>query len=192
MGIDVHGNARIGVTHQVLQAFQVHTGVGHIGAEGVPEHMGCDLRQGLIRMQLPVLFQCPLEMMLQVHGYFGIAVLVQQQETGIAVDDPFLRGLLSVCNDAFQRFVHIVRHGNESAAAFCFCLLHIIGAVRLANKLMIHPDSAVFKIQLLFGQTTQFADTHSGFQKHHEFIIVATVMFVRLDEVHKDVFLLLG
>ena len=101
VGIDIHGDSRIGVTHQILQTFQVHTGIGHIGAESVPEHMGCDLRKGLIRMQLPVLFQCPLEMMLQVHGHFGIAVLIQQQETGIAVDDPFLRGLLSVCNPRF-------------------------------------------------------------------------------------------
>ena len=99
VGIDIHGNSRIGVTHQVLQTFQVHTGIGHIGAEGMPEHMRCDLRQRFIRMQFPVLFQSPLEMMLQVHGYFGIVVLVQQQETGIAVDDPFLRGLLSVCKD---------------------------------------------------------------------------------------------
>ena len=46
-------------------------------------------------------------MMLQVHGYFGIAVLIQQKKTGITVDAPFLRRLLSVCNDAFQRSVHI-------------------------------------------------------------------------------------
>ena len=52
VGIDIHGNSCIGVTHQILQAFQVHTGVGHIGAESVPEHMGCDLRQRLIGMQL--------------------------------------------------------------------------------------------------------------------------------------------
>ena len=160
VGIDIHGDSRIGVTHQVLQAFQIHTGVGHIGAEGMPEHMGCDLRQRFIRMQLPVLFQRPLEMMLQVHGYFGIAVLVQQQETGIAVDDPFLRGLLSVCNDAFQCFVHIVCHGNESAAAFGFRLFYIAGTIRLADivKLLSMVERPEFDKDIL---------SHPGLKFHH-------------------------
>ena len=61
MGIDVHGDSCIGVTHEVLQAFQIHTSISHVGAEGMPEHMGCDFRQGLIRMQLPVLFLLSLK-----------------------------------------------------------------------------------------------------------------------------------
>ena len=180
------------MSHQILKAFDVHTGMGHLGAEGMPEHMGCDFRQRLIRMQLAVLLQCPLKRMFNVHCHLGIAVLVQKQKSGISVDQPFLCRTLSFGKDVFQSPINIVRHGNKSAAAFGFRLFHIVGTIRLADKLVIYSDPTFLKIQLLFGQTTQFADTHSGFQKHHEFIIVATVMLVRFDEVHKEVFLLLG
>ena len=131
-------------------------------------------------------------MMLQVHGYFRIAVLVQQKETGITINDPFLRGLLSVCNDAFQCFVHIVRHGNESAAAFGFRLFHIVGAIRLADKLVIYPDPTLLKIQLLLGQPAQFTDTHARFQQYNKLVIVAGEMLIFFDKGHEDIRLLLG
>ena len=55
MGIDVHGNARIGMSHQILKALDVHTGMGHLGTEGMPEHMGCDLRKlNFVDTVLPV------------------------------------------------------------------------------------------------------------------------------------------
>jgi len=172
-----------------LSAF---SGICHVGTEGMPEHVGCDLRQGLIRMELAVLFQRPLEVMFNVHRHLGIIVLVQQKRTGIAVDDPFLRGLLSVCNDAFQRFVHIVRHGNESAAAFGFRLFYIVGTIRLADKLVIHPDPTFLKIQLLLGQPAQFVDTHTRFQQHNKLVIVAGEMLIFFDKGHEDIRLLLG
>ena len=192
MSIDVHGNSCIGVTHQVLQAFQVHASIGHIGAEGMPEHMGCDLRQRLIRMQLPILFQCPLEVMLNVHRHLGVTVLVQQQEPGIAINNPFLGNRLPSCNDVFQCFVGIVCHGDESAAAFGFRLLYIVSTIRLADKLVIHPDPTFLKIQLLLGQPAQFVDTHTRFQQHNKLVIVAGEMLILLDKGHEDIRLLLG
>lgn len=51
MGIDVHGDTRIRVTHEILQAFDVHSCVRHVGAEGVAEHMRRNVRQRLIRIQ---------------------------------------------------------------------------------------------------------------------------------------------
>ena len=106
MGIDVHGNTCIGMSHQILQAFDVHTGMGHLGAEGMPEHMGCDFRQRLIRMQLAVLLQCPLKMMFNVHCHLGIAVLVQKQKPRVSVDQPFLCRTLSFGKRASQRREH--------------------------------------------------------------------------------------
>ena len=111
MGIDIHRDTCIRMAHQVLQTFQVYPGICHVGAEGMLKYMRCDLRQRLIRMQLAVLFQCPLEMMLDVHRNLWITVLVQQQETGITVDGPFLRGLLSVCNS--RAFLLCCIHYNE-------------------------------------------------------------------------------
>ena len=50
MRVGVQSNADIRMPHDILQRFGVHTALCHIGAEGMPEHMGCDLGQGLIRM----------------------------------------------------------------------------------------------------------------------------------------------
>jgi len=86
MGIDVHGYARIGMSHPILQAFNVHTGMGHLGTEGMPEHMGCDFRQRLIRMQLAVLFHSPLKMMFNMHRHLWTAVLVQKKESGVTIN----------------------------------------------------------------------------------------------------------
>ena len=131
-------------------------------------------------------------MMLNVHCYLGISVFVQKQESGIPIDQPFLFRMLSVGNDIFQSLINIIRHGNEPAAAFRLCFLHIIGTIRLADQLVVYLYSSFFKIQLLLCQTAHFADTHPRFQKYHEFIIVTAVMRIILDEVHKDIFLLLG
>ena len=88
-------------------------------------------------MQLPVLFQRPLEMMLNVHRNLGIAILVQQQKPGIAVDDPFLGSHFTSGHNVLQCLEHIICHRNESASAFGFRLFYIVGAVRLADKLVM-------------------------------------------------------
>ena len=38
-------NPDIRMPHAILQRFGVHTALCHVGAEGMPEHMGCDLRK---------------------------------------------------------------------------------------------------------------------------------------------------
>ena len=57
---------------------------------------------------------------------------------------------------------------------------------------MIHTDPAVLKIQILQGQTAEFADTHSGSQQHYKFIVVLGVALVLSDEVHPNLLLFLG
>lgn len=46
MGINSQRNAHIRMSHQILQSLNIHTGVCHVDAEGVPEHMGRDSGQG--------------------------------------------------------------------------------------------------------------------------------------------------
>ena len=43
MGIGVQRDADIRVTHDVLQSFRAHAAARHVGTEGVPAYMGCDL-----------------------------------------------------------------------------------------------------------------------------------------------------
>ena len=53
VSVDIQRYLRIRVTHQVLQILDVHSGVRHIGAEGMPQHMGRDGGQRIVGMKLP-------------------------------------------------------------------------------------------------------------------------------------------
>ena len=44
MGIGVQCHADVAVPHDILQCLRIHSGLCHIGAEGMPTYMGCDLR----------------------------------------------------------------------------------------------------------------------------------------------------
>ena len=43
MGIGVQRDADIRVTHDVLQSFRAHAAARHVGVEGMPAYVGCDL-----------------------------------------------------------------------------------------------------------------------------------------------------
>ena len=43
--VGVQRHADIAVSHDILQRLGIHSGLCHVGAESVPTHMGCDLRQ---------------------------------------------------------------------------------------------------------------------------------------------------
>lgn len=45
MRIKGHGQLRIAVSHDILQRLRVKSGLLHIGAEGVTQHMGRDGRE---------------------------------------------------------------------------------------------------------------------------------------------------
>ena len=45
MCVGVQRHADIAVSHDILQRLGIHSGLCHVGAESVPTHMGCDLRQ---------------------------------------------------------------------------------------------------------------------------------------------------
>ena len=42
--VDIQRHTGIGVSHQVLQAFYIQSGLLNIGAEGVSQHMRCNAR----------------------------------------------------------------------------------------------------------------------------------------------------
>ena len=45
VGICVQRYGNVTVSHDILQSLWTHSRLCHIGAEGMPAHMGCDLRQ---------------------------------------------------------------------------------------------------------------------------------------------------
>ena len=62
MSVIVQRHGDVGMAHDVLQVFGVHSSLGKPSAESVPHGMGRDVRQGLIRLVvLVVLPDKPLE-----------------------------------------------------------------------------------------------------------------------------------
>lgn len=57
---------------------------------------------------------------------------------------------------------------------------------------MIHTNSTIFEIQIFSGQTAELADSHTGFKKYHELIVVFAVGVVFLNEIHPDSQVFLG
>ena len=64
------------MSHQILQTFQIHACIGHVGAEGMPQNMGRDPRKRH-DVLLVVLITDPLYHMLNVHGNLGFSVGVR-------------------------------------------------------------------------------------------------------------------
>lgn len=184
VGVDVQGHRHIRVAHQVLQTLQIHPGVGHVGAEGVAKYVGADLGQG-DHMGVVVLFPDPADHVLDVQGYLGTAVLIQQQEARVAVHHPFLPGPGAVGKDVQETSHHVVIHGNEAAAGFGLGFLHIPLAAAVPDQLMIHPDPAVLEVQVADGQAAELADPHTGAQQHDDLIQVLAAVVVLGDEIQE-------
>ena len=49
MGICVHGDANVRMTHQVLQCLWIHAGASHVAAVGMAADMGRDV--GIIKLE---------------------------------------------------------------------------------------------------------------------------------------------
>ena len=55
MSVDIHGHTDVRMAHYILQRLRIHACVRHVRAERVPEYMGCDNRERLIREKLSIL-----------------------------------------------------------------------------------------------------------------------------------------
>lgn len=150
----------------------------------MPEHMGRDMRQRLVRMQLLVLLHCPAYFILDVRGNLRTIILIQQEKTAVPVDDRFRFHALAMGEKILQAPVNLVRHGYVAAAALGFCFLHIILAVALPDKLVIYPDFPPGKVQINLCQLAELTNAHSGSHQHHKLVVILAVDIVLLDEIH--------
>ena len=78
MGIGVHCNTDVRMSHQVLQSFGIHARLRHIGTVGVSTYMRCDVRH-LHSVNIIITLYHVIESMLPVHCYFWISVLVKNR-----------------------------------------------------------------------------------------------------------------
>ena len=124
--------------------------------------------------------------------HLGLVVLIQQQKSGVSVDDHLCFECLATSQDIFKALVRRIRHGNKTTATFGFCFLHIVLAAPLPDELVIHPDTTVLKIQIAFGQAAELAHPHPGFQQDYKLIVILAVGLVTPNKTHPDFLLLLG
>lgn len=82
--IDVQRNAGVGMPHEILQTFHIDPGLLHIGAEGMTKNMRRDMGW-LFPVELHILCFHAAKVVLQMHGCFRSAVLVQKQKPAVPV-----------------------------------------------------------------------------------------------------------
>lgn len=77
MGVGVQRHADIAVTHDILQRLRAHSRLCHIGTEGMPAHMGRDLRQ-LYPVDLIILGYNMLHILFPMQCYHGHGIVLVQ------------------------------------------------------------------------------------------------------------------
>lgn len=82
MGICVHGDANVRMTHQVLQCLWIHAGAGHIAAIGMAADMRRDVGK-LNSVNLIVAFDHMVEAVFPVHCNLRQSFLIQEQKPAV-------------------------------------------------------------------------------------------------------------
>lgn len=184
MGIGVQRDADIRVPHDVLQSFWAHAAARHVGTEGVPAYMGCDLRK-LYFINAVVLIQDILEVMLPMEGNHGHPVLVQKQEARIAVDDWLLLRRLSVGDHPAKAFHNLLAHGYIPLTTFGLGVLDDVLHITLALKLVIYPDTLVLEVDVRNGQPAKLGNPQPGIEQDVDSVIVFAVAVILLNELEE-------
>ena len=127
--IDVQRNAGVGMPHEILQTFHVNPGLLHIGAEGMTKNMRRDMGR-LFPVELHILCFHAAKVVLQMHGSFRSAILVQKQKPAVPVHNPFNLRLLSIFEDVSEGLICGLTHGNASNPAGCFWAFDEVRAFR--------------------------------------------------------------
>lgn len=141
MGIIVQRHGDVCVTHDILQGFRVHSLIGHPRAEGMPEAVRRDLRQGLL-VGLVVLLQEPPNHALIIGRHLRQSVLIEEQEVGVAVHSN-RRYSASVLQHPPQCLVCLFAHGNIAVAVGGFRCINIEAHFRIPQELMVHMDESL-------------------------------------------------
>ena len=98
MGISVQRYGYVTVSHDILQRLRTHSRLCHIGTEGMPAHMGRDLRQ-LYPVDLIILGYNMLHILFPMQCYHGHIVLVQEQKSGVTIHNWFHTGLFPALDE---------------------------------------------------------------------------------------------
>ena len=85
MSVNIQCNAHIRMSHYILQVLDIHARICHVGTKCMAEHMGRNMGQWFIRVQLLVFLHCPTHFIFDMQRYFRLIIFIQQKETTISV-----------------------------------------------------------------------------------------------------------
>lgn len=189
--VGVQRHADIAVSHDILQRLGIHPGLCHVGTESVPTHMGCDLGQ-LHTVGLVVLGNHMLHVLLPVERHHRHVVLVQAEETCMAVDHRLFPRFLPVLDDPAEAHSHLVGHRHIAHTLFRLRFLDHILHFACALKLMIHMDPVLVELDIRHCKTAKFGNAESCMEQDVEGIVILIVVLVLLHEVQEIPLLLPG
>lgn len=170
--------------HNILQTFQVHASVCHIGAEGVTHDVWRDRRQ-IFFVSFAVFPGGAAHVVFHIETYHEIAVSVQSQKFGAAAHDQLPLGHRSALHHVPHVFIHLVCHGDVALTAGGLSLPHMVRAALFFDQLLADEDFAVLEVQILNGQPAELADPHAGAEQNVEHIAVPAVVGIFLDKFHE-------
>ncbi len=171
VGVGVHGDADLGMAHEILQCLGIHAALGLVGAVGMAAHMGRDVGQ-LVLVGLVVLLHDALKVFLPVHGHRGTVILVIEQKASVAVDGGLNIRRLPARQDPLEAGVNIVLHGEDPGACVGLGGGDVLGAVASALKLMVDADGFGLHVQIADSQATKLGDPQACVEQDVDAIIV--------------------
>ena len=151
MGVIVQRHGDVGMAHDVLQSLGVHTGVCHTGTERVPEGVWGDIGQWLLVLLVILLQKVPYHIVI-VHTHFRRSIPFEEQKVCVPVyhDGSFLSAVL---HHSLQRLIDWFTHWDFPIAALGLRRFDVVAALRVPQKLVIHPDQTILEVKVR-GQPT--------------------------------------
>lgn len=120
VGVDIQSDAHIGMSHNILERLHIHSGIGHIRAEGMTKHMRGYMGQGMLWISLFIGRLLRNERYSQYPCHSGSSVFANQKKPGISIHGSFDFDFSAVCKDILQALAYIVGHGNKPQSTLGF------------------------------------------------------------------------
>lgn len=177
MGVVVQRHGDIGVAHDVLQRFGIHTGVCHTGAECVSEGVRGDVGQ-LFLVMLVVLFHKVFKHTIVIKAHLRHPVTGKKQEVCVAVhrNGGFLAPVLQ---HPLKRLIDRLTHRDFPIAALGLGRFNVIAVFAVPQELVVYPDQPVLQVKIR-GQPAELGNAQPGSQQNDKLIGVLTPFFVYL------------
>ena len=189
MGVDIQRHADVRMTHDILQVLWIHTGLCHIGTEGVSAYMRGYFGH-LDAVDLVVLLDNVLQVFLPMQCNHRPVVLVQEQEPGVSIHHRLHFRCYTIGENTAETRHNFLAHRHIADTAFGFgCLDHILH-LRCSLQLMVNLDTLLIELDVRNGQPTELRDSQPRVKENEDRIVVPAEMLIFLDEFQKITFLL--